>query len=546
MAQVGFNNLGNNSWAYKMFHRSAQESALRSDEPSMSMNRSMFGRVITATAVIASSVLLGLPGTAMAAPDEGSISGTVQNEMNQPLENICVAVGNTSYGSTDATGDYSIQNVPVGSYQIQFTDCTGTQSYLTQWYEGAADQSAAQTVDVVVATETTLNTVKMQSGASISGTVRDVSNNGIKDICVDAHLGSPQNGGIGSAVTQGDGTYEMTGLPPGDVYVYFSDCAPSPRYFNEWYDDQRDSNNANALNVVAGSSNGSIDATLETGAMVSGTVTDESHQGLDNVSVSFDNNDTDTHGWAQTDASGKYAAMLEPGNYRVRFEDQNGSHATEYWNNQPTYDNADVLNVPDPSPIGNINAQLEPGAQISGTVTDPDGLPATDICVGALYGAGDNPSWLDGDQTDAAGKYTLSQLPAGEYRVYFHDCNDSGPYLDQFYNGRSSFSNAQILNLAVGEQRSGIGAQLVGASQIRGTVTDSVGSPLEGICVQATTPNAVGGMTHTESDGSYSIVLLAASDYKIQFVDCGISDDQGQSQSQNLVPGSGPRRHIPG
>lgn len=77
----------------------------------MANNHSVFGRAIAATTVIASSVLLGIPAPAIAAPAAGgSIAGTVRNDTTAALEGICVqATDGHPYGSHVGSGCDSLR-----------------------------------------------------------------------------------------------------------------------------------------------------------------------------------------------------------------------------------------------------------------------------------------------------------------------------------------------------------------------------------------------------------------------------------------------------
>jgi LPXTG-motif cell wall-anchored protein len=118
------------------------------------------------------------------------------------------------------------------------------------------------------------------------------------------------------------------------------------------------------------------------------------------------------------------------------------------------------------------------------------------------------------------GTYSIGGLPATPIKVDFRDCHVVGPYLEQWWNNQPAYSSGDTLSLTPGMNVTGIDAQLAAAPAIRGTVTDSGGHPLTGVCAQATTTSFVGGLAHTDSAGRYSILLSTPGDYRVQFVDC--------------------------
>ena len=50
--------------------------------------------------------------------------------------------------TTDASGDYTIDNLPASQYQVNFTSCDGQSSWVEQWWESAGSQQTATTVNL--------------------------------------------------------------------------------------------------------------------------------------------------------------------------------------------------------------------------------------------------------------------------------------------------------------------------------------------------------------------------------------------------------------
>lgn len=370
----------------------------------------------------------------------------------------------------------------------------------------------------------------------ITGTVQNdgPAPAGLGGICVNATEGHPYGSHVGSADTGPTGTYTLTGLPAGDIYLYFRDCNSPAIYVTEWFGDTYNSDKATPIKLGSGALVEGKDVALKQGVVVSGRVTVPSDNPIGDpikgVDVSVDSTEEDgAHGRVQTDANGEYTTPVLPGDYRVQFRSDDDIYAIQYWNKQPTRDSAQTLTISGPASVPNIDAELTLGASISGTVKRPDGTPAPNICVSTDYFSDDDWDNVGWDQkTDTSGKYKLSQLPAGSHRVEFEDCDDTGPYLDQWYdgnNGSNSRDGAKTIVLAAGQTLPGVNAALRPAALIQGTVTDTSGKSLENICVQATTDAFVGGADDTGTDGNYSIKVALAGDYKIQFVDCGDPED---------------------
>ena len=92
------------------------------------------------------------------------------------------------------------------------------------------------------------------------------------DICVYATDTSGDR--LGSATTADDGTYTITGLATGSYDVEFTDaCGSTGDFLLQWYDDHATELTSTPVSVTAGSTVTSINAALQTGGAISGTVT---------------------------------------------------------------------------------------------------------------------------------------------------------------------------------------------------------------------------------------------------------------------------------
>lgn len=493
----------------------------------MDWNRSLLGRAVAATAVIASCVTFGAPPAASSDPGTGSISGTVLDDQGMPLGGVCVYAQNVTGTMTGPGGTYLIDNVPAGQHRVQFSDCNPAPTYLTQWYLGAADESTAALVNVADQANTALADVHMVPGVSVTGTVTDTANSPLQDIRVELQPQDPPNDYI-SGYTDSNGQYRTGPVKDGQYKVRFVDNRYPAQYAAEFWNDEYLEADAQSLDlrVANGTLVTGIDAQLGDGATIAGNVRDQDSSPLSQVCVNAMTPHPDDHhlAGANTDASGNYSISgLPPVSTVVSFHDCNSpaTHADQWYDGVTDRDDAQHLSLSPGTTLNGIDAQMTLGATISGKVTGTGGAPAANICVQAVTGTDDDWNSVGWAQTDASGNYELERLPPGTHRVNFEDCNDTGPYLEQWYSGSDSFDRATTIELTAGQSRTGVNVQLQPAALITGTVTDTGGTPLEGTCVQATTDSFVGGMAETGSDGTYSITLSRSGKYKVQFVDCG-------------------------
>lgn len=460
------------------------------------------------------------------------VSGRVTDTGGNPIPGVTVTVQPTNQGSptapaqTDADGRYSTTPLRPGDYKVQFSDTAPIPQWAQQYWTQKPSWNTADTLTLSTTASGQGIDAQLSAAARISGTVTGPGGAPLSGICIDANVAN--NGGydfVAGATTTATGQYTIEGLPTTDLRIRFHDCNPATPYVEQWYDAKPDVNSATPVVLVPGEDRPHVDAQLATGVSVAGRVTDGAGNPVWGISVSVNPTDKGPGAFAQTDLNGMYVtSAVAPGDYRVQFSDAHPAPlwATQYWNAKLSWNSADILTVSaaDGAVHGNINATLNPAATVTGTVTAPSGAPAGDICVNAVVDTPNGPDGVAYTTTVNDGSYRLGGLPATAVKIVFQDCHSAGPYLSQWWNNQPDFSSAEPLTLAPGETRPGIDAHLAPAAEITGTVTDTNGHPLEGICAQATTATFVGGLARTDPDGRYAIALARPGDYRVQFVDC--------------------------
>ena len=155
---------------------------------------------------------------------------------------------------------------------------------------------------------------------------------------------------------------------------------------------------------------------------------------------------------------------------------------------------------------------------ISGTVASAathETMPNVSVCAYSSDG-GEHSGCAS---TGSAGKYTISRLPPGDYKVEF-DPGYESPYVRQYYDGKESWEEADPVSVSLGETTTGIDAELALGGQITGTVTDALShEPLEGAEACASTEHAsyYGHCAYTGEEGHYTIKGLPAGEYEVKF-----------------------------
>ncbi len=170
---------------------------------------------------------------------------------------------------------------------------------------------------------------------------------------------------------------------------------------------------------------------------------------------------------------------------------------------------------------------------IAGKVTSASTAPIAGIEVCASLKGGSEPPAEPSENeeegggcatSEASGEYTISGLANGEYIVSFGSSflvgveSSTANYITQFYNDKSSASEADAVPVTAGGTTSGIDATLVEGGRITGKVTTSTGGALEKgiVCAFGAEPEE-GNCAFTNSSGEYSIAGLVGGEYKVGF-----------------------------
>ena len=353
---------------------------------------------------------------------------------------------------------------------------------------------------------------------SISGTVaRDLDGLPISGLWVYAYDYDTGSWG-GSDQTDANGVYEITSLASGTYRVQVSTWGTE--YVQECYDDVFDWNSATPVRVIAGEPTRGVDFGLAIGATITGTVIRDS-DGLPISGLCVFAHDYDTGAWGRggrTDANGFYEInKLPTGTYRVRIYTDNTDYVAEYY--------SDVIDYEDAAPVAVIGGEERPnidfGLAISGTITgtvtgDLEGTPISGLWVHAEdYASGE---YRNGDWTDPNGKYEITNLPAGAYKVRATTWGSDYNYIQEYYNDQLNWEDADEVTVREGEPTSGIDFQLAIGGSIIGTVTDANGNPISNLWIWASDyyGSSWGNGDHTDPNGEYEIVGLPTGTYKVE------------------------------
>ncbi|MGB0120213.1 MAG: carboxypeptidase-like regulatory domain-containing protein [Solirubrobacterales bacterium] len=174
---------------------------------------------------------------------------------------------------------------------------------------------------------------------------------------------------------------------------------------------------------------------------------------------------------------------------------------------------------------GSISGTIEGGLEVPGTcalaVTAYD---ANGIQAGHFGNFHDQIIEFYGGPTE----YTINDLKSGDYRLRF-DQGCVGPVpngspisnISEYFNDKQDFFGSTTVAVAAGSATTGINVLLGIDGAISGTVTDTVGTPLDGVCVEAfdSDGDPAGVVAHTTA-GHYVVNALNTGSYRLKFSDC--------------------------
>jgi hypothetical protein len=246
-----------------------------------------------------------------------------------------------------------------------------------------------------------------------------------------------------------DGSYEVQFRPVG--LPYFSQEREGP------------------VTIVGGPFTG-VDAELTPAAMITGTVAGQGQPIDEDEVCAWRLPEAETGLCASTGKDGRYAIRFAgAGEFRVEFE-ATGRYATQYFDQRRHAPEADPVIGTLGVRRSEVDATLEVGGAIKGTVLTSSGTPLGEILVCAVEATSLEPELCD--ETGVFGQYSVSPLATGSYKVGFSlelgreffgeelFLGEDDGFETRFYDEQASLAGASPLNLTAPGSIGGIDARL--------------------------------------------------------------------------------------
>ncbi|MFN8535537.1 MAG: carboxypeptidase regulatory-like domain-containing protein [Dehalococcoidia bacterium] len=453
----------------------------------------------------------------------GQITGIVTAaDSGLPVSGVTVwaydatgSIANTA--STNASGLYSLSGLQPGPYRILFRPNTG--GYLQEYYNNVSDLASATLVNLPDGGTVVNINASLDKGSRVFGRVTAADGGaGLAGVQVSVS-GSGANTVF--ATTDASGNYTTNiGLYSGSYTVRFTppSSGAASSYIPEYHLNAASQTFATPLIITSSANITNLDAVLDRGAVLTGTVTAaDGGAPLDVVNVYVYDAAGSTVASAAT-TSGVFTTSpgIPPGSYRIFYQPSGGdasAYLSEYRSDKPDLASADPFVIPGSGIFGGFDAVLTRGGLFGGMVTAEDGgAPLANVSVSVYDAAGNQVAYA---YTGANGVYTSTGVAPGNYRLQF---SPSTPYVPEFHLNKPNLQAADPVALA-GVGVTTVNAALALGGVLTGTVTAADGgAPLAGVGVTAysTTWNWLGSSTTTVS-GVYTVTGLPPGQVFIQF-----------------------------
>ncbi|MFI8687005.1 carboxypeptidase regulatory-like domain-containing protein [Rossellomorea sp. NPDC077527] len=419
---------------------------------------------VTGTANVAAVAGTSTTSNIALVPQPSTISGNVSN--GGAINNASVQLLNNSGAvvattTTNVAGNYSFVNVTPGLYNVTVI--------------ASGFQSQTQSVMTEPNQASVVNFTLVANPGSISGTVRDSTNNAAIPLA-DVELLDSNGVLIASTTANGSGQYSFNNLAPGNYHV---------RSFATNY------STTTVTSTVTAGNNTITNIFLEPNpGSIQGTVIDsETMLAIAGVSVQAVNSQNVIVASTMTNGSGQYSFdSLLPGSYSLIFTAI--GYATQTLGGVVT-SNATTT----------VDASLtrQAGALV-GTVQDPNAV----AIAGATVTIFQNNIQIGSVITDSNGDYMVAGLSPGSYTVVVSAPN----YTTEAVAAMIEDGQTTTLNITLNED----------PGTLAGFVRDTNNDPIAGgsVTVQISTGSGIiVATTVTAPDGSYAVPNLAPGNYTV-------------------------------
>lgn len=409
------------------------------------------------------------------------------------------------FGYTDADGNYLLEGLAPGTYEVQVYDFGNFYPWAV--YGSPVPVAQGQAVSGI-------DFALQASSMGIKGTITTPEGLPVSQAWIIASTEDAYYGIWGQTDTQG--RFRL-GVEAGSYAVQAVDGMGD--YLPTYYPGVRAYEDALLVEVSQDRIVSGIDFSLLPAAKITGqAVSALDGTALEGIYIqAFDG----TGEWKQaamSDASGAFTlAGLDSGTYRLWAYDFSSRYSDEWYRDKADFESADAVAATAGQVTSGILFSMDPAGSISGTVVDSrTGQPLADIYL-IVWGADgkENPDGGSGGYgvSGPDGTYTIGGLGTGSYILYAYDF--TGYYLPTYYDNVTALEEATPIAVTKGHDTPGIAMRMDLGGNVTGHVVDAqTDAPLPWVFVTAFAPDdSWVGMGFTGEDGAYGITALPTGSY---------------------------------
>lgn len=474
-------------------------------------------------------------------PTYGRVDVLRENDTGTSFENYTTTYVNGSSGRFSVT-------LPNGVYKFRADDDRYPSRYVTEWYDDAATEEAAEEV-VVDGARVTLRPIDLALRPLITGRVTNAAGKPMSDVRVAAYRPETPWNWTDYVTTEEDGRYYLQ-PGPGTWLIEFTDG--EGELAREWH---ADAASASGATPVAFDGSAVVDlgsTSLTRGASIAGRVTDAAGTPVRGIAAALFDDEGNYVTDVFTDRTGGYVLpRLAAGTYRLAFEDGRDEFESTYWKGAESLATATPIVLARDQAVTGYNAVLTPrtssdpdGVEVTGVVVDAAGKPVRGLWVGAVPVGEEHPGTVDYAMTDRHGRYHFSGLDPesladeggdpswSAFRLVFHDDGDEDlEYLPTWLGGARNPARSATVTVRPGTVVTAPRTTIQQYAGLRGTVTSARGDLAYGYVEVYDADGRDVDDTRVRRDGTFELrYLLPDQVYRLRF------EGEGSAANGMLIP----------
>jgi hypothetical protein len=375
----------------------------------------------------------------------GSIKGTVYlSDRTTPVSSYISVMAYDEFGtycnygySMGGSGVYQIQNLSPGDYYVQLNSW-GTADCIPLYYNDMVDWRQATLVHVTDGQVTTgIDFIFREYQGTIAGRVFTADSLPVAQCAVEAY--DMDYNQLNSASADSGGRYIIKGLPSGDFKIRAYGWG-STNYLDQWFEGATTFETAAAVHVVEPETTKGKDFWLAPAGIIAGRVVAEGGEVIPAYACYIYVRDAEGNEIEScpNDSAGAFCIRRLPtGDYTVSYSCYGvGDYISGWYDRATDAAHATPVHVTVPQTT-TISVVLQRGGAIAGKISGflPSYVPVS------VYN--EKRTLVEQGTSDQNGKYVVSRLPAGRYKVLA----GGRDALSQWYNQAADFGHAAVVEV---------------------------------------------------------------------------------------------------